>query len=150
MKIKITEEQLQSIVANEQRNHVSARTKVRKSENEKEYQTASKVVREQKYKQDAPTSPVRKVCPCPEELMQQYGTHHKACCNRGNPNKYKTHGDAVPDPGLPRISRFNEENLDEWIKKPKDLVRKTKMIFPGLKKPKDRENIIAYLKANSN
>lgn len=45
---------------------------------------------------------------------------------------------------------WNEENLDKWMKKPKDLVRKTKMIFPGLKKPKDRENIIAYLKANSN
>ena len=48
------------------------------------------------------------------------------------------------------VGNWNEENLDKWIKKPKDLVRKTKMIFPGLKKPKDRENIIAYLKANSN
>ena len=37
MRIKVTEEQLQAIVANEQRNHVNARTKVRKSENEKEY-----------------------------------------------------------------------------------------------------------------
>ena len=43
---------------------------------------------------------------------------------------------------------WNDENLDEWLKKPKDLVRKTKMIFPGLKKEADRENIIAYLKAN--
>ena len=43
---------------------------------------------------------------------------------------------------------WNDENLDQWLKKPKDLVRKTKMIFPGLKKEADRENIIAYLKAN--
>ena len=43
---------------------------------------------------------------------------------------------------------WNDENLDIWLKKPKDLVRKTKMIFPGLKKEVDRENIIAYLKAN--
>ena len=43
---------------------------------------------------------------------------------------------------------WNDENLDIWLKKPKDLVRKTKMIFPGLKKVADRENIIAYLKAN--
>jgi len=45
-------------------------------------------------------------------------------------------------------SNWNDENLDQWLKKPKDLVRKTKMIFPGLKKEADRENIIAYLKAN--
>ncbi len=43
---------------------------------------------------------------------------------------------------------WNEENLDAWLKKPKDLVRKTKMIFPGLKKEADRANLIAYLKAN--
>jgi cytochrome c len=43
---------------------------------------------------------------------------------------------------------WNEENLDAWLKKPKDLVRKTKMIFPGLKKAEDRENLIAFLKEN--
>jgi cytochrome c len=45
---------------------------------------------------------------------------------------------------------WNEKNLDTWLKKPKDLVRKTKMIFPGLKKEEDRANIIAYLKENGN
>ena len=45
---------------------------------------------------------------------------------------------------------WNEENLDAWLKKPKDLVRKTKMIFPGLKKEGDREDLIAYLKENGN
>ena len=45
---------------------------------------------------------------------------------------------------------WNEENLDAWLKKPKNLVRKTKMIFPGLKKDEARENLIAYLKANGN
>ena len=45
---------------------------------------------------------------------------------------------------------WNEENLDAWLKKPKDLVRKTKMIFPGLKKEEDRANLIAYLKENGN
>lgn len=43
---------------------------------------------------------------------------------------------------------WNEENLDAWLKKPKDLVRKTKMIFPGLKKAEDRANLIAFLKEN--
>ena len=30
---------------------------------------------------------------------------------------------------------WNEENLTAWFKKPKDLVRKTKMIFPFKSKP---------------
>ena len=45
---------------------------------------------------------------------------------------------------------WNEENLDAWLKKPKDLVRKTKMKFPGLKKEADRADLIAYLKENGN
>ena len=45
---------------------------------------------------------------------------------------------------------WNEENLDAWLKKPKDLVRKTKMIFPGLKKEADRADLIAYLIENGN
>ena len=43
---------------------------------------------------------------------------------------------------------WNEENLDAWLKKPKDLVRKTKMIFAGLKKAEERANLIAFLKEN--
>ena len=45
---------------------------------------------------------------------------------------------------------WNEENLTVWLKKPKDLVKKTKMIFPGLKKADDITNILAFLKANGN
>ena len=43
---------------------------------------------------------------------------------------------------------WNEENLDGWLKKPKDVVRKTKMIFAGLKKAEERANLIAFLKEN--
>jgi len=43
---------------------------------------------------------------------------------------------------------WNEENLTAWFKKPKDLVKKTKMVFPGLKKADDITNLLAYLKAN--
>ena len=45
---------------------------------------------------------------------------------------------------------WNEENLTVWLKKPKGLVKKTKMIFPGLKKADDITNILAFLKANGN
>jgi cytochrome c len=44
---------------------------------------------------------------------------------------------------------WSEEKLDEYLKKPKKLVPKTKMVFPGVRKDKDRANVIAYLKTFS-
>lgn len=41
---------------------------------------------------------------------------------------------------------WDDANLDKYLKKPKDLVKGTKMAFPGLKKDADRANVIAYLK----
>jgi len=41
---------------------------------------------------------------------------------------------------------WDEEKLDAYLLKPKDVVPKGKMAFPGLKKDSDRENVIAYLK----
>ncbi len=41
---------------------------------------------------------------------------------------------------------WDEANLDKYLKKPKDLVKGTKMIFAGLKKEKQRQNLIAFLK----
>ncbi len=40
---------------------------------------------------------------------------------------------------------WDEETLDAFLTKPKDLVPKTKMAFPGFKKEQDRIDIIAYL-----
>lgn len=42
---------------------------------------------------------------------------------------------------------WDDATLDKYLKKPKKLVPKTKMTFPGLKKEKDRANVIAYLKS---
>ena len=41
---------------------------------------------------------------------------------------------------------WDEATLDKFLKKPKKLVTKTKMRFPGLKKDSQRADIIAYLK----
>lgn len=41
---------------------------------------------------------------------------------------------------------WDEETLDAYLTKPKDYIPKTKMAFPGLKKEKDRADLIAYLK----
>ena len=41
---------------------------------------------------------------------------------------------------------WDEETLDAFLTKPKDLVPKTKMSFAGFKNEQDRIDIIAYLK----
>lgn len=41
---------------------------------------------------------------------------------------------------------WDEATLDEYLKNPRAKVPNTKMIFPGLDKPDDRTNVIAYLK----
>ena len=41
---------------------------------------------------------------------------------------------------------WDEEALDAYLTKPKDFIPKTKMAFAGLRKEKDRANLIAYMK----
>lgn len=41
---------------------------------------------------------------------------------------------------------WTEENLDAYLKDPKEVVPGGKMAFPGLKNEEDRANVIAYLK----
>ncbi len=41
---------------------------------------------------------------------------------------------------------WDEETLSEYLKNPRKFAPGTKMIFPGLKKEDDREDVIAYLK----
>ncbi len=38
-----------------------------------------------------------------------------------------------------------EATLDAWLTKPKDVIKKTKMTFPGFKNAQDRADVIAYL-----
>ncbi|PIW28168.1 MAG: cytochrome c family protein [Rhodospirillales bacterium CG15_BIG_FIL_POST_REV_8_21_14_020_66_15] len=41
---------------------------------------------------------------------------------------------------------WDEATLDKYLEKPKDVVPKTKMSFPGLKKADERADVIAFLK----
>eukprot|EP00041_Stephanoeca_diplocostata_P002211 m.24539 g.24539 ORF g.24539 m.24539 type:complete len:105 (+) comp13072_c0_seq1:35-349(+) len=41
---------------------------------------------------------------------------------------------------------WNEETLDIYLTNPKKYIPGTKMVFPGLKKEKDRQALIAFLK----
>lgn len=54
----------------------------------------------------------------------------------------KKYSSALKESGL----TWDEATLDKFLAKPKDLVKKTKMSFAGLKKEDDRANVIAYLK----
>ncbi len=41
---------------------------------------------------------------------------------------------------------WNEENFEKYITDPRAMVAGTKMIFPGIKNDKERDNLWAYLK----
>lgn len=42
---------------------------------------------------------------------------------------------------------WGEDTLFEYLENPKKYMKGTKMVFAGLKKEKDRQDLIAYLKA---
>jgi cytochrome c len=42
---------------------------------------------------------------------------------------------------------WDEQKLNVYLENPKAVVAKTKMVFPGVKKPEDRADLIAYLKS---
>ncbi len=41
---------------------------------------------------------------------------------------------------------WDDATLDRYLKKPRKVVKGTRMAFPGLRKKKDRDDVIAYLK----
>jgi cytochrome c len=44
---------------------------------------------------------------------------------------------------------WDAATLDKWIESPRGVVPDTKMTFAGLKNPKDRADLIGYLKVNA-
>ncbi|MFT6106385.1 MAG: cytochrome c [Rickettsiales bacterium] len=81
-------------------------------------------------------------------------TANKGGANKVGPNLYAVIGrnkaslsgfsysDAMKEKG----GIWSIKDLNQWLKKPKDFIPKNKMAFAGLKKDKDRANVIAYLK----
>ena len=55
---------------------------------------------------------------------------------------FKKYSKAMKESGIV----WNDETLDGYLEAPKKYLKGGKMAFAGLKKKKDRDNVIAYLK----
>ena len=40
---------------------------------------------------------------------------------------------------------WNLDNLDQWIEKPYEMIPGNKMVFSGMRKRQDRNDLIAYI-----
>jgi len=58
------------------------------------------------------------------------------------------YSDALREMGAAEMV-WDRENLDAFLKKPKDFAKGTKMSFSGLRKEKDRVNLIAFLESHT-
>jgi cytochrome c len=56
-------------------------------------------------------------------------------------------GFSYSDANIKKGITWNEDTLFEYLENPKKYIPGTKMIFAGLKKPNERADLIAYIKA---
>ena len=57
-------------------------------------------------------------------------------------------GFSYTDANIAKGITWNDETLDIYLTNPKKYIPGTKMVFAGLKKKKDRGDLIAYLNAS--
>ena len=76
------------------------------------------------------------------------GGHHKTspnlfgvCGRQAGQSSWYTYSYAMKNSGI----TWNEETLDKYLQDPKKMFPGTKMVFAGLKKKKDRHQLINYL-----
>lgn len=65
--------------------------------------------------------------------------------NAASAEGFQRYSDALKKSGI----AWNAAELDKWLADPAKLVPGTTMAFPGLRQEKDREDLIAYLRAVS-
>ena len=63
----------------------------------------------------------------------------------GSAEGFKKYSKAMMESGVV----WNEETLDAYLEAPKKYIKGTRMAFAGLRKEKDRANVIAYLQTFS-
>lgn len=88
-----------------------------------------------------------KACHVVDNEKNKTGPHLVNIIGRpaGSVESFKKYSKAMKESGIV----WNEETLDGYLEKPKKYIKGTKMAFAGLKKEKDREDVIAYLKSFS-
>jgi len=90
-----------------------------------------------------------KACHVADSDKNKVGPSLQGVMNRkpGTLEGFKKYSSAMKEFGADNV--WDVETLDAFLLKPKALIKGTKMAFPGLKKEKDRADVIAYLQQNS-
>jgi cytochrome c len=88
-----------------------------------------------------------KACHVVDNEKNKSGPHLVNIMGRpaGSIESFKKYSKAIKESGIV----WDEETLDGFLEKPKKYLKGTKMGFGGLKKQKDRDDVIAYLKSFS-
>jgi cytochrome c len=84
----------------------------------------------------------------------QCHTVEEGCGHKQGPNLHdifgrktsQASGYSCTEANLQKDITWNEETLHMYLERPKKFIFRTKMVFAGFKKEKDRAYIIAYLK----
>ena len=86
-----------------------------------------------------------KACHVVDKEKNKTGPHLVGLIGReaGSVDSFKKYSKAIKGSGIV----WNAETLDGYLANPKKYLKGTKMAFAGLKKEKDRQNIIAYLES---
>lgn len=86
-----------------------------------------------------------KSCHLVDKEKNKTGPHLVGLIGReaGSVASFKKYSKAMKGSGIV----WNAETLDGYLENPKKYLKGTKMAFAGLKKEKDRQNIIAYLES---
>ena len=86
-----------------------------------------------------------KACHVVDKEKNKTGPHLVGIIGReaGSVESYKKYSKAMKASGI----IWNAETLDGYLTNPKKYLKGTKMAFAGLRKEKDRQDIIAYLES---
>lgn len=89
-----------------------------------------------------------KACHVAHETKNKTGPHLLGILGRpaGSLESYTRYSEAMKNSGL----IWDEETLDGYLENPRKYLKGTKMVYRGLKREEDRQNVIAYLKSFSN
>ena len=105
--------------------------------------------------QNPPRLQKRDICPCEKPCLHRLTASLPLDPTEQGPNlgglfgrvSGTTEGFAYSAANKNKGVKWGEETLYDYLLNPKKYIPGTKMVFAGLKKPQDRADLIAYLKA---